>query len=234
MSDADRIPAQCRPMTLADVALPRPAVSRPFVGCRRQGGCSTDSGYQANARAAGPTEYEHNLALAGGCGGVSAERGGRLLRLKQRRHGSRGPPQRYQRQRDQWAPRAAQAARQPNCSITCWTQGEGAADGQAAPALEPVGPEPATGPSSQDTHAAAPHQHAQGELEVPGLRRQRREQQPGGHQGNAQLRHCFHLRAGSRSPDGKAKGKCPGSDAAIPVEVLQDPVETAGKKPCAG
>ena len=100
-------------------------------------------------------------------------------------------------------PMAMQAARQPAPSITVCTQGssddgadadagEGDADRQPAPAHEPVGQEQRLA-GVAEAHAAAADQHAERQIEMPGLVRQRRQQQPGRHQADAELHH--HARA---------------------------------------
>ena len=97
------------------------------------------------------------------------------------------------------SPIVVQAVRQPLCSITYLHPGQqrhradadagkGNADRKAAAADEPVRQEQRLA-GITETHAAGADHDADGEVEVPGLARQRREQQPAAHQRDAELHH---------------------------------------------
>ena len=107
--------------------------------------------------------------------------------------------------------------------------GEGDAHGQAAPAHEPVGQEQRLARIAQ-AHAAAADQHAQRQVEMPGLAGERRQQQARAHQRDAQLHH--HARAGAihdaaerraqHRRDEEAEREGAGRDAALPAELVED------------
>ena len=137
-------------------------------------------------------------------------------------------------------PIAVQAVRQPVCSIMCCTHGskvtepmptpaKAMPDGEPAAANEPVRQKQRlAGIAEADTARA--DQHADGEIEMPGLRRQRREQQPRGHQRDAELHHPARSEAVHHAPDQRAgdggrheaERKRPRGDAAIPAELVDN------------
>ena len=106
---------------------------------------------------------------------------------------------------------------------------EGDARRQAAPALKPGRQEERLTGVAQ-THAACAHQHPEGEIEVPGLRGQRGQNQPPARDHDADERHPAWAtrihepakRWAQKSRDQKAERKGAGRHAAIPAELLQD------------
>ena len=107
--------------------------------------------------------------------------------------------------------------------------GEGQPDGQAAAAHEPVGQIERL-PGIPQAHAAPADQHPDGQIEVPRLGRERRQQEAGRHQYRAQLHHRARAEAVHHPPDQRAEDagddeterKRAGRYAAIPVELVED------------
>ena len=107
--------------------------------------------------------------------------------------------------------------------------GKGDADREPPPTDEPVRQEQRL-PGIAKTDAAGPDHHANGEIEVPGLSRQRREQQPAPHQHDTGQHHrartgAVHQAADQRADNRrrhKAKGECAGGDTALPAEFGED------------
>ena len=103
--------------------------------------------------------------------------------------------------------------------------GEGEPDGEPAAANEPVRQKQRLA-GIAEAHAARADQHADREIEMPGLRGQRREQQAAAHQRDAELHHparpeAIHHAPDQRAGDGgrhEAEGKRAGGDAALPSE----------------
>ena len=107
--------------------------------------------------------------------------------------------------------------------------GERQPDRKAAPAIEPVGQKQRlTGVA--ETDAAGADHDADGQIEMPWLRRQRREQHAARHQRDAKLHHgagadAIHQPADQRTHDaGNHKAEREGArrDAALPAELIDD------------
>ena len=107
--------------------------------------------------------------------------------------------------------------------------GKGEPHGEAAAANEPVRQEQRLA-GIAETHTPRPDQHADGEIEMPGLRRQRRQQQPATHQRDAELHHparteAIHHAADQRtdaSGDHEAEGESARREATVPSELADD------------
>ena len=107
--------------------------------------------------------------------------------------------------------------------------GKGEPHGEPAAANEPVRQKQRLA-GIAEAHAACADHHADREIEMPGLRRQRREQQPAAHQRDAELHHPTRPEAIHHAPDQrtdgpryhKAEGKRAGGDAALPPELGND------------
>jgi hypothetical protein len=107
--------------------------------------------------------------------------------------------------------------------------GKGEPDGKPAAANEPVRQKQRLS-GIAEAHAARADQHADREIEMPGLRRQRREQQTAAHQRDAKLHHparteAIHQAADQRT-DGtryhKAEGEGARGDPTLPSELGND------------
>lgn len=137
-------------------------------------------------------------------------------------------------------PIAVQAVRHPVCSIISCTHGssvtepiptphESKAHGEAAAADEPVRQKQRLTGITEADAARADHD-ADGEIKMPGLRRQRRQQQSAAHQRDPDLHHrartvAVHHPADQRTDDAgnhEAEGKRAGGDAAFPAELADD------------
>ena len=137
-------------------------------------------------------------------------------------------------------PMAVQAVRQPVCSIMCCTQGskrhradadagKGEPHRQPAAADEPVRQKQRLA-GIAEADAAGADQHADGEIEMPGLRRQRRQQQPSCHQRHPKLHHPARTKPvhhpADQGTDGRgdheAEREGPRGDAALPAELIDD------------
>ena len=107
--------------------------------------------------------------------------------------------------------------------------GKGEPHGESAAANEPVRQKQRLS-GIAGAHAARADQHADREIEMPGLRRQRREQQAAAHQRDAEFHHRARTEAIHHAPDQRtdgtgnheAKGKRARGDAAIPSELADD------------
>ena len=103
------------------------------------------------------------------------------------------------------------------------------ADGEPAPPHEPVGQEQGLS-GIAETDAAATDQHADRQIQMPGLRGQRRQQQAARHQDHAQfhdgsrteaIHHPSH-QGTHYARDQKSERECAGGDATLPMEFVDD------------
>ena len=107
--------------------------------------------------------------------------------------------------------------------------GKGEPHGEPAAANEPVRQKQRLA-GIAETHAARADQHADREIEMPGLRRQRRQQQPAAHQRDAELHHparpeAIHHAADQRTDGGgyhKAEREGARGEATLPSELADD------------
>ncbi len=137
-------------------------------------------------------------------------------------------------------PIAVQAVRQPVCSIMMLhpgqqrhradtDAGEGKPHREPAAADEPVRQEQRLA-GIAEADAAGADQHADGQIEMPWLRRQRRQQQARRHQRDAEFHHAAGAEAVHHPADQRADGRGnhkaeregAGGDAALPAELGDD------------
>ena len=138
-------------------------------------------------------------------------------------------------------PIAVQAVRQPVCSIMCCTHGskvtepmptpaKAMSNREAAAANEPVRQKQRLA-GIAEADAAGADQHADGEIEMPGLRRQRRQQHarlaisatPSSITARGPKRSIIRpINGTDRAGDQEAEREGTGGDAALPAELVDD------------